>query len=231
MAIGSTPWSRAAWRRGPGCPWTWTSSPRRADHAAVQVRLGEGLVRRHPGGRRHTSRGAGRPGRCRRPARRSWCRAGPSAIAVHSMCQPGRPGPSGESQPGSPSRLSRQTRQSSGSFLPGSVRVAAALGEDRPGLGLGEVGQRAELGVAGLGEVEVGELRVVDGVDRLPVLQTLDQLGDQRDRLHGADVVLAAAARSARPCRRGTAGSAARRARASRPRSRPPAPAAGRRCR
>ena len=41
-----------------------------------------------------------------------------SAMAVHSMCQPGRPLPNGLSQDGSPSRAIRHTRQSSASRLP-----------------------------------------------------------------------------------------------------------------
>ena len=40
-------------------------------------------------------------------------------MAVHSMCQPGRPRPSEVSQAGSSGRSLCQSRQSSGSFLPG----------------------------------------------------------------------------------------------------------------
>ncbi len=42
-----------------------------------------------------------------------------SAMATHSMCQPGRPWPSSVSQAGSPGRAESQSRASSGFFLPG----------------------------------------------------------------------------------------------------------------
>ena len=41
-----------------------------------------------------------------------------SAIALHSMCQPGRPAPKGEGHDGSPGRAANQTKQSSTSFFP-----------------------------------------------------------------------------------------------------------------
>ena len=109
----------AARRRRPGCPGTSTSSRRRSRPCRRARRPARTACRgRRPGPRRRTSRGAGRPGRCRRPGRRRRRRGAPCAIAVHSMCQPGRPGPNGLSHAGSPGRSPRQTTQSSGSFLP-----------------------------------------------------------------------------------------------------------------
>ena len=85
-----------------------------------------------------------------------------SAMAAHSMCQPGRPWPSGVSQAGSSGRADCHTRQSSGCSLPGALRVAAALGEDREHRRLVQSRDPAERGVAVHAEVEVA----VDGVDR-----------------------------------------------------------------
>ena len=70
----------------------------------------------------------------------SWCgnlrsmpppwmsKCGPSsatAIAEHSMCQPGRPRPHGESQAGSPGLAAFHSTKSSGSRLPGSTSTRA----------------------------------------------------------------------------------------------------------
>ena len=74
-------------------------------HAGVHVGVGEGR-RRVDDVRlgRRSSRGAGTPGRCRRPGRRSPPPGARRAIAAHSTCHPGRPGPSGDSHAGSPGR-------------------------------------------------------------------------------------------------------------------------------
>ena len=112
--------ARAASRRAPGCPWTCSSSRREADHRLVDVARGERALageRLRPGWR--SSRGAGRSGRCRRPGRRTGIPRWSRAIAVHSMCHPGRPGPStGWSHEGSPGRAARHSNGSSASRLP-----------------------------------------------------------------------------------------------------------------
>ena len=133
-----------------------------ADHAAVAVDLRE----RRPG-----------TATCAWPAHISWCgktrslpppwtsKAPPRcscAIAVHSMCQPGRPGPHGLGHEGSPSRSPRHTTQSSGSFLPGRSGSPPRSGIDLEHLLAGPPRLGAERRVGGHGEVEV----VLDAVDR-----------------------------------------------------------------
>ena len=80
---------------------TWTSSRSRCSACRCASRRWRS---RPPGGRTSTgrarSRGAGRRGRCRRRGCRRTAPSSSSAIAEHSMCQPGRPRPQGLSQPG-----------------------------------------------------------------------------------------------------------------------------------
>ena len=206
-----------AWRRRPGCPATWTSSPRRGRPSRCAGRPGRTAGRWPPGLRRRDISWCGKirslpppwtsksvPEQVQRdrraldvPARPARARAGSPRPA-----RPARPAarpdsPAAPSCPGGRGR--RRARRRPASASPPARRR-----------------QRAELGVAGLGEVQVGVLRVVDRVHGSPVLQRRDQLDDLRDRLDGADVGARAAARSARPCPRDRAGSAARRATASR---------------
>ena len=138
----------------------------------MHVGLGERLVGGHPALGRRTSRGAGRSGRCRRPGRRSRLPSRSSAIAVHSMCQPGRPAP----QRRVPARLVRSLQPPDQTvqriLLARSVRVAAALGEDRRApRPRSRWDSDPNVGVGGPGEVEIGVVGVVDRVDRALGLQ------------------------------------------------------------
>ncbi len=71
-------------------------------------------------------------------------------------------------------------------LLARAVGVAAAVGEDAQHRLAVPAGHVAEGGVGGDGEVEVG-LDLVDGTD---LLEPLDEVDDERDRLDGADVVV-----------------------------------------
>ena len=51
-------------------------------------------------------------------------------MAVHSMCQPGRPGPNGLSHDGSPGRSPRHSEAVERVLLALAVGVSPALGED-----------------------------------------------------------------------------------------------------
>ena len=144
--------------------------------------------------RRRPSRGAGRRGRSRRPGRRSPAPRCSRAMAVHSMCQPGRPRPSGPpSQLGSPSRAARQSSGSSGCFLPGrsgspprSANTASMAGSSRR-----ETAPKSRVGVRRRSR----RRRRARTPSPAPVgVALLEQVGDERDdprdRLDRADVVV-----------------------------------------
>ena len=112
---------RAASRRAPGCPWTSTSSRRRARPSRRARRPGRTVLRVGDlglGGAHLVVR-EDQVAAAALDVERAR-RGGRSAIAEHSMCQPGRPRPE-RRVPGRLARAAaaRQSRQSSGSFLPG----------------------------------------------------------------------------------------------------------------
>ena len=221
----------AASRRARGCPATSTSSPRR-----------------------------GRPCRRARRARAngwsvatraswphiSWCgktRSEPppwtsksvpsrsSAIAVHSMCQPGRPRPTAGPRPARPRAAAARPDSRAASCLPGrsgspprSAKVASASASAR-------CDSEPNVRVGGVGEVEVGILRSRRPRRPPPAPRScVDQLPRPSGSTRQPRCSAPAGARSgpsmsvAEELRSGR-----RRAAASRPRSRSPARAAGRR--
>ena len=175
-----------------------------------------------------------RAARCTRPAPRaahiSWCgktRSLPppctskrsprwsSAIARALDVPAGRPGPNGRSQAGSPGRSARHSRQSSGSFLPGAVGVAAALGEDRAASPRGPARTPSpKRRVGGDGEVEVVRRRGRRAPASSSRSISVDRpAGSTRPRRRSAS---GGEHPQRRPCPGGTARSRARRARPSR---------------
>ena len=88
-------------RAGRCCPMLLLifSSPSSSISLCIQM-CGHRRPRGRPRTGRSRSRGGGRRGRCPPPwTSKPWPRA-VSAIAEHSMCQPGRPGPQGDVPPG-----------------------------------------------------------------------------------------------------------------------------------
>ena len=75
------------------------------------------------------------------------------------------------------------------SLLARPIRITATLGEDRNSLFLGQVGERTELRVTRLRKIEILELAVVHRIDGLASLQLINQVHDQRNRLHRSDIV------------------------------------------
>ena len=94
---GRSPTGAAAIRRR-GSPATWTSSaPGRRPCRSGRTR-GRRPARRprrpaRPARATRSSRGAGTPGRCRPPARRTYGPRYRAAMAAHSTCHPGPPAP------------------------------------------------------------------------------------------------------------------------------------------
>ena len=89
-------------RPAPGCPWTSTSSRRRVRPSRCARRPARTAGRWRPEPPRHTSRGAGRSDRSRRPGRRSRSPAG-SARSPCTRCA----SPAGHAPAGSPSPARR----------------------------------------------------------------------------------------------------------------------------
>ena len=75
------------------------------------------------------------------------------------------------------------------SLLAWSIRITATLGEQRNRPFLRQVGQRTELRVTRLRKVEIIEFVVLNRIDGFASLQVINQVHDQRNRLHGADIV------------------------------------------
>ena len=174
-------------RRRRDCRATWTScAPATRPSPSARSAGRTGAPAAGPAPPRRSSRGAGRPGRVPPPwtsmVMPRWSRA----IAAHSMCQPGRPWPRGVSHAGSSGRADCQTRQSSGSSLPGRAGSPPRSAKIASIVGVVQTGDRSEGGVVADTEVQVR----VDRVDRTHRLQVLDVPRDGRDRLDGADVVL-----------------------------------------
>ena len=128
---------RAARRRGQGCPWTCSSSRRRTPPSPGGRRSGRTApLRTVPRRGRRSSRGAGRSGRCRRPAGRTarrgaagrWSRtrcaspAGPSpraAAGPRTVRRPGAPATAGvEDVAASPRGRGRRPVRRTGASIP-----------------------------------------------------------------------------------------------------------------
>ena len=132
------------------CRATWTSSPPSSvEHPVVHPDPRELVARAHATARAR-SRGAGRRGRAHRRGSR---RRGPnasSAIAEHSMCQPGRPAPQGESHAvSSPGLFAFQSAKSRGSALSGFGSCSSTWSSLLPRQpSVARVGRDAEVDVA-----------------------------------------------------------------------------------
>ena len=117
-----------------------------------------------------------------------------SAIAVHSMCHPGRPWPNG----GLPRRFVRSLLQPQQAVervaLARPVRVAAAFGEDRPASARDQVGDAAEPWIRATGRSR-GRRRLRRR--RRWRCSCVHQLDDPRDGLDRTDVVVRRETRSA----------------------------------
>ena len=75
------------------------------------------------------------------------------------------------------------------SLLAWPIRVTATLGEQRNSPFLRQVGKRTELGVTRLRKIEIVEFVILHRIDGFASLQVINQVHDQRNRLHGTDIV------------------------------------------
>src|SRR5215213_9501051 len=97
-----------------------------------------------------------------------------------ALHMPARPAAAERRRPGRLARARQAPDQTiQWGFLASSPWVAAALGEKRDSRSLIEMRQGTEVGVARLGKVQIGELRIVDRVDLSSLLQPLDHCCDE----------------------------------------------------